>query len=149
MRVLRGMHPMGPRPSFGMSSDASCSKNPGLIEFRLVDVETGKEIYRNCLYGTNNTGEFLGLVCAASYVRKHKLMPVYTDSQTAMTWFRKQTYHIGLPNIPASDVTIDAMNYAMAWVKRYGKEIDVRKWNNKLWGEIPADFGRKRARKTK
>jgi ribonuclease HI len=46
--------------------DAACSGSPGRLEYRGVDLRTGKEIFRQGPYenGTNNVGEFLAIVHA-------------------------------------------------------------------------------------
>jgi ribonuclease HI len=50
--------------------DASCSGNPGPMEYRAVDLHTRKEIFRSPIYptGTNNIGEFLAIYEGIRYI---------------------------------------------------------------------------------
>jgi ribonuclease HI len=42
--------------------DAACSGNPGVLEYRGVDLQTGQEIFHQHFeIGTNNIGEFLAI----------------------------------------------------------------------------------------
>ncbi|MCL4259582.1 MAG: viroplasmin family protein [Anaerolineales bacterium] len=69
--------------------DASCRGAPGKMEYRGVETESGKEIFRAGPYpdGTNNIGEFLAIVHALAWLLKYKRnMPVYSDSENAIAW---------------------------------------------------------------
>ena len=47
--------------------DAACSGNPGPMEYKAVDLQTGYQVfYFWPIYGTNNIGEFLAIVHAIS-----------------------------------------------------------------------------------
>jgi ribonuclease HI len=35
------------------------------------------------------------------------------------------------------------MERAILWLKKNNFSVKIKKWKTKLWGEIPADFGRK------
>jgi ribonuclease HI len=52
--------------------DASCTDNPGVMEYRAVDLHTRKEIFHSPIYplGTNNLGEFLAIYDAIRYIEK-------------------------------------------------------------------------------
>ena len=54
--------------------DAACSGSPGRLEYRGVDLRTGKEIFRAGPYqhGTNNVGEFLAIVHALRMLEKQR-----------------------------------------------------------------------------
>ena len=58
-----------------MAVDAACSGNPGTVEYRAVMVDSGKEIFKKhpMAFGTNNLGEFLGLVHGIAYITNNKL----------------------------------------------------------------------------
>ena len=51
--------------------DAACSGNPGPMEYRCVDMATGRSLFHvGPLRGTNNIGEFLALVHALALIRR-------------------------------------------------------------------------------
>jgi ribonuclease HI len=52
--------------------DASCTGNPGVMEYRAVDLKNWKEIFHSPIYpmGTNNLGEFLAIYDAIRYIEK-------------------------------------------------------------------------------
>lgn len=62
--------------------DASCTGNPGQMEYRAVDLHTWKEIFHSPIYpmGTNNLGEFLAIYDAIRYIenleKKRKNTPL-------------------------------------------------------------------------
>jgi ribonuclease HI len=125
--------------------DASCTGNPGIMEYRGVYTRTGEEVFREGPFqeGTNNIGEFLAIVQALAYVKKYdKHYPVYSDSRVAMEWVKKK--YCG------TKLTLDADNKlarliadAIKALKTTTYDNQLLKWDTKRWGEIPADFGRK------
>ncbi len=71
--------------------DAACSGSPGRLEYRGVDLRSGKEIFRQGPYknGTNNVGEFLAIVHALALLEEQEsALPVYSDSETAIAWVK-------------------------------------------------------------
>ena len=51
--------------------DAGCSGNPGPMEYRGVDMRTGKQIFHfGPIQGTNNIGEFLAIVHALALMEQ-------------------------------------------------------------------------------
>ena len=84
--------------------------------------------------------EFLGVVEAVKYIIAHNYSPrvIYTDSQTAIAWFNaKRT---------ASKKRNPALLKAEVFLKAFAAEvetIEVKHWDNREWGEIPADFNEK------
>ncbi|MCX6034612.1 MAG: viroplasmin family protein, partial [Chloroflexi bacterium] len=52
--------------------DAACSGSPGRLEYRGVDLCSGKEVFRQGPYenGTNNVGEFLAIVHALAMLKQ-------------------------------------------------------------------------------
>jgi ribonuclease HI len=93
---------------------------------------------------TVNIGEFLALVHALSYLKKHKLdMPVYTDSLTAISWVRKKQIKTKLKQNIANKKVFELIDRALKWLNTNSYNTPILKWDTKKWGEIPADFGRK------
>ena len=83
--------------------DAACSGNPGVLEYRGVDTQSGAELFRMGPFpeGTVNLGEFLGIVHALAYLRIQDCdWPVYSDSRTAIAWVRKKAINTKLEISP-------------------------------------------------
>jgi ribonuclease HI len=69
--------------------------------------------------------------------------PVYTDSQTAMTWIRKQRAATTLVYNADTERVHRHLLRAANWLREHTYANPILKWNTSKWGEIPADFGRK------
>lgn len=129
------------RPVAGITTDGAHSTKKRITRFRAVDLSTGEELFhKNLGNQTINIGEFLGVVEALKYIIAHDYSPrvIYTDSITAITWFKEKR--------TASKKRNSALQKAEIFLKAFASVIDtieVRHWNNKEWGEIPADFGEK------
>ncbi len=54
--------------------DAACSGSPGRLEYRGLDLRTGKELFREGPFenGTNNVGEFLAIVHALEMLKRNR-----------------------------------------------------------------------------
>lgn len=134
-----------PLPAWGV--DAACSGVPGPMEYRGVDLMTGKELFRKGPYpdGTNNVGEFLALVHALALLHQQKdsQTTVYTDSRTAMAWLKQKKAKTTLKLTRRNAPLFDLIQRAEAWLRTHPVHNPVKKWETEQWGEIPADFGRK------
>jgi len=129
-----------------ISVDAACSGNPGLMEYQGVETETKKVIFRKGPYkdSTNNIGEFLALVHALAHMKKTKdKRPIYTDSKIAMSWVRDKTTRTELEETENNKDSFNLIKRAIKWLENNEIENVILKWETKVWGEIPADFGRK------
>jgi len=94
--------------------------------------------------GTNNLGEFLGIVHALAYLHKiDSLVPVYTDSRTALKWLKEKTVKTKLPRDAKTEALFELIDRALVWLNTHEYQNAVLKWDTENWGEIPADFGRK------
>ena len=127
--------------------DAACSGSPGLVEYRGVHLETGKELFRAGPFksGTNNVGEFLAIVHALAWLAKHdQEIPVYSDSENAIAWVNTGTANTKLTHTAANAPLFVMIRSAENWLAENElREDAVLKWDTELWGENPADFGRK------
>lgn len=129
------------RPESGIATDGAHSMKRGVTRYRAVDMATRQLLFeRNIGNQTINIGEFLGVVEAAKYIIEHHYSPaiIYTDSMTALTWFREKR--------TASRKKNAAIKKAEVFLKAMTSEIDkiqVLHWDTAAWGEIPADFGEK------
>ncbi len=127
-------------------TDAACSGNPGVLEYRGVDTKTGAEFFRMGPFpeGTVNLGEFLGVVHALAFLKQRDLdWPVYSDSRTAIAWVRKKNINTKLEVSPKNEALFALVQRAVNWLKNNRYPNRVLKWETEYWGEIPADFGRK------
>ena len=128
-------------PVEGIATDAAHSTKNKITEFQGIDLRTGKRIfYQNLGNKTVNIGEFLGVVEAAKYIIENDYSPriIYTDSITAIAWFQNKK--------TASKKKCKELQKAEIFLKTLAWDVDtieVRHWNNKEWGETPADFGNK------
>lgn len=126
--------------------DAACSGNPGQMEYRGVDVKSGFEIFRlpPHAHGTNNVGEFLAIVHAlALFHTTNPMLLIYTDSLTAMSWVKAKKCKTKLKQNGKNVGIFDLIERAEKWLKTHTYDNPIVKWKTDVWGEIPADFGRK------
>lgn len=134
-------------PNFeSLSVDAACSGNPGAMEYRGVYSKTGEEVFRQGPFkeGTNNVGEFLALVHGLAFLKqKNSPLPVYTDSKTALAWVKAKKAKTKLEKNETNAVLFDLIVRAEKWLAENEYATKILKWETEVWGEIPADFGRK------
>lgn len=127
--------------------DAACSRNPGPVEYRGVNVRTGEVIFHvgPLEDGTNNVGEFLALVHALALLKKtgRGSVPIYSDSRTAQAWVRDRHSKTQLKPTPRNKRLLEMVERANAWLAANTWTNRIIKWDTERWGEIPADFGRK------
>ncbi|GAB4319075.1 MAG: ribonuclease H family protein [Bacteroidales bacterium] len=146
-RKPTGVHDLPPQiDRNGIAVDAACSGNPGVLEYRGVELKTGREIFRQGPFpqGTVNIGEFLALVHGLALLKQKKLSaPVYTDSRTAISWVRNKKIKTNLERNPVNESLFQLIDRAIYWLKTNSFQNEIIKWNTAEWGEIPADFGRK------
>lgn len=139
--------------------DAACSGNPGKMEYQGVFVDCGTDpittadLFKSPLFeeGTNNIGEFLAIVHALAWQKKkHLQYPIYSDSVNGQKWIREKKCKTKLQPNPKNaylfEVIQRAENWLVEndlWLKENASVIRILKWKTEIWGEIPADFGRK------
>ena len=68
---------------------------------------------------------------------------IYSDSRNAMAWARAGHCRTKLPLHAKSEQVLRLVERAEAWLAKNGISVPVLKWQTELWGEVPADFGRK------
>ena len=126
--------------------DASCLGVPGKMEYRGVEVKTGKVIFNMGPFeeATNNIGEYLALVHAmALMTKKGEYHTIYSDSRTAMSWVRKHRVNTSLQPTSRNAKVFELLARASVWVNTHEFPAKILKWQTDRWGEIPADYGRK------
>lgn len=127
--------------------DAACSRNPGPVEYRGVDISTGAQLFHvgPLQGGSNNMGEFLAIVHALAWLEKigRSDIAVYTDSRTALAWVRNRKAKTTITPTPQNAPIRQLVARAEAWLQTHTPKNRLIKWDTESWGEIPADFGRK------
>ena len=138
----------GPKPvSNAIAVDAACSGNPGKMEYRGVDLRTGKVIFHRGPFpqGTNNIGEFLAIVEGLATLKNNNdsTTVLYSDSENAISWIKQRKCKTKLAVNEKNEQLFSIVHRAEAWLQANTFSTEIRKWETKMWGEIPADFGRK------
>ena len=129
-----------------LAVDAACSGNPGDMEYRGVYTATGQEIFHigPLKEGTNNVGEFLALVHGLALLQqKGSDLPIYSDSRNAISWVKKKKCKTLLARKPINEPIFELIERAEKWLNTHTYTTQILKWETSVWGEIPADFGRK------
>ncbi len=132
----------------GWAVDASCLGNPGKMEYRGVELMSGRELFRVGPFdqSTNNIGEFLAIVHAlALQKRLGESHTIYSDSKTGMAWVRNRKVKTQLTRNQRNEDSFRMMERALSWLNSNPSSSypKILKWETERWGEIPADFGRK------
>lgn len=138
--------PVGKPINESIAVDAACSGNPGDMEYRGVYTATGQEIFHigPLKKGTNNVGEFLALVHGLALLQqKGSALPIYSDSRNAIKWVEKKKCKTLLERMPENEPIFDLIERAEKWLETHEYTTPIYKWETSVWGEIPADFGRK------
>lgn len=126
--------------------DASCLGNPGKMEYRCVELATGRQLFHVGPFeeGTNNIGEYLAIVHAlALFVKEGSPRTIYSDSRTALAWVRRRSANTKLQPSEKNRKLLDLVTRADAWLQSHTWTNRLLKWDTEKWGEIPADFDRK------
>jgi len=126
--------------------DAACSGNPGMMEYKGVDLATGAILFHfGPVYGTNNIGEFLAIVHALALMDKQGIKKtIYSDSYNAILWIQKKKCKTKLERNQKTEALFQIIARAETWLQKHKITTPIIKWETKKWGEIPADFGRKK-----
>lgn len=129
------------RPMDGIATDAANSTKLKRTEYQGVDIRTGERLFYSYIGNqTVNIGEFLAVVEAAKYIIENDYRPrvIYTDSTTALCWFKNKATNSRKRNkeLQKAEIFLKAFAYDV-------DTIEVIHWDNRRWGETPADFGNK------
>ncbi len=131
---------------YTISVDAASSGNPGKMEYRGVDTQTHKQLFHQGPFeqGTNNVGEFLALVHGLAFLKQHNSdRKIYSDSKIAIGWVKRKKCNTKLKQTSKNKKIFELVSRAENWLKTNTYKTTIIKWETKVWGEIPADFGRK------
>ena len=127
--------------------DAACSGNPGRMEYQGIDLATGAQVFHfGPVHGTNNIGEFLAIVHALALMEQRGIRDkvIYSDSYNAILWVNKKKCKTTLERTPQTEPLYQIIARAENWLRTHPIQTPIIKWETKQWGEIPADFGRKK-----
>lgn len=157
-------HPLSPLSSNpplspAIAVDAACSGNPGKMEYQGVFVDFGTEpattttLFKSPVFenGTNNIGEFLAIVHALAWQKQKRTQyPIYSDSVNAQKWVKEKKCKTKLQPDEKNEYLFELIERAEKWLRENedwmrdnSAVIPVLKWETDIWGEIPADYGRK------
>lgn len=132
--------------TLAIAVDAACAGNPGRMEYQGVDLCHNRQIFHAGPFpqGTNNIGEFLAIVHGLSMLKQHNCPYVlYSDSVNAISWVKQKKCKTNLKRNEKNAELLDIVARAERWLQNNTYTTEIRKWETKIWGEIPADFGRK------
>ena len=138
--------------SQSIAVDAACSGNPGKMEYQGVFVDfntqptTTKQLFKSPIFpnATNNIGEFLAIVHALSLQKKNGWnLPIYSDSVNAQLWVKQKKCKTKLQSNETNAPLFQLIERAENWLNENAVEVPILKWKTEIWGEIPADYGRK------
>ena len=126
--------------------DAACSGNPGRMEYQCIDLATGAVVFHfGPVFGTNNIGEFLAIVHALALMQKQGIRKtIYSDSYNAILWVSKKKCKTTLERTQRTQQLYNIITRAEIWLHTHTIQTPIIKWDTARWGEIPADFGRKK-----
>ena len=144
------------KPKTGWVVDGATAGNPGMSEYRCVDLQTNKVVFHQKIgVATNNITEFLAVVHAIAEQKKRDIaIPVFTDSMTALSWVKNKKCNSSLKLGRYTKYAIEMQERAEKYLKTINLDlsesdvincdgIEIMKWFTNVWGEIPADFGNK------
>lgn len=153
--MMASVKPLTP----AIAVDAACSGNPGKMEYQGVFVDFGTDpatttqLFKSPVFenGTNNIGEFLAIVHALAWQKQKRVFyPIYSDSVNAQKWVREKQCKTKLQPNNKNAYLFELIARAEKWLgendqwmKENSMVIPILKWKTEIWGEIPADFGRK------
>jgi ribonuclease HI len=70
-------------------------------------------------------------------------VPIYSDSKIAQGWIKKGKCNTKLEATGRNQAIFDLIERAEKWLAANKITNPIIKWETDVWGEIPADFGRK------
>lgn len=126
--------------------DAACKGNPGDLEYQGVELSSNINLFHQGPYpaGTVNIGEFLAIVHALALLKpKRPDQTIYSDSKIGISWVAQKKCKTKLTQTTENARLFNLIRRAEKWLTENEVTNPILKWETKLWGEIPADFGRK------
>ena len=75
--------------------------------------------------------------------QKNLNMPIYSDSRNALSWVKQRKCKTKLERTEKTEALFQLIERAEKWLKENTYTTPLLKWETDVWGEVPADFGRK------
>jgi ribonuclease HI len=138
-------------------TDAACPSNPGPIEWRWVDIASGKELFSYGPYEwwSVNIAEFLGILEGLKYLILHyfswwddiaKKDILYSDSKIAISRVQQWRANTKITKDNNNTILITMIHEAEKRLhnnRQRSQKITLKKRPTGQWGQITADFWRK------
>jgi ribonuclease HI len=131
------------KPDTGIVVDGSFRWSKSELQYQVVDIETAELIYTSPVYsgGSSNVAEYLAIIHGLAHAAKNGLKcKVYTDSYVARRWIVQKKCKTGQF---MSEELKKVVDRGTLWLNLNSPSNKVLIWQSHLWGENPADFGRK------
>ena len=140
LSILKGNKKVTPlkKPTSGICTDAGTHGNPGPSEYNVSDLNGNVLAHAHLGVHSNNFAELAGILAGISYAKTHRISDVWTDSQVCLFWIKNK--RVG-KDVHERDAVLNLIEAIHSELK--GASVNLKKWDTKKWGEIPADFGRK------
>jgi ribonuclease HI len=139
---------IGQPVTHSMCVDATWNTETRIMEYRGIWFHDRTEVFRigPLENATINMGEFLAIVHALALMKKQSRdWPIYSDSQVGRHWVcNKGIGSEYIQQSETSDQVKSLLERAVRWLNENEFKNEIRKWETAVWGENPADFGRKR-----
>lgn len=132
-----------------IATDAACPSNPWPIEYRGVCINNKKEIFSiwPLSGGSTNIAEYLGIIHGLAWMMDHSDYTIlYSDSKIAINRVETNTFRTQIHETNENKELRDIIRRAQERLRNNPtrkQKIVLKKRPTKLWGQIPADFGRK------
>lgn len=125
--------------------DAACSWNPGVLEYKGIDLVSGKIIFHQKFsLWTNNIGEFLAIVHGLTYLKERwSDKSLYSDSKHAISRVAQKKCKTQLAKNSQSKKIFEVIKKAEERLQNNIYSTKILKRHTSEWWEIPADFWRK------
>ena len=69
---------------------------------------------------------------------------IYSDSYNAILWVNKKQCKTKLERNARTEPLFQIIARAEAWLRSNPLTVPIIQWQTRRWGDIPADFGRKK-----
>lgn len=130
-----------------LTVDGSYLGGKKIMQYRCVWNQSKEEVFstKPIEGGNQNIAEFLALVGAMKYrvSTKQYDLHIYSDSQTALSWVRNCKIKSSYDLSQLDEVVQERIYGALKFIAKSGVRKNLYKWDSALWGDIPADYGRK------
>jgi ribonuclease HI len=78
-------------------------------------------------------------------MKKHGFtQPMYSDSVNAISWVKQKKCQTKLERNAKTEELFQFIERAEEWLRTNTYTTQILKWDTERWGEIPADFNRKK-----